>query len=99
MSKKYKKEEEAKEKNATLFDPSEFNSWNEEWKGMPEFVQKDLQPHRTLLIHFTNDEGVKEFAELVDCKISPKTQSIWFPKTTKIESVGKLRYKAKNNES
>ena len=27
-------------------------SWRDEWQGMPEFIQEDLSPKRTISIHF-----------------------------------------------
>ncbi len=40
--------------------------WQEYWKGMPEFVQKDLAPWKTIYVHFENREGMEAFSKLVD---------------------------------
>ena len=53
--------------------------WDEIWGGMPEFLQEDLRPARTLYVHFRTDEDVNDFLELIGQKISPKTQYIWYP--------------------
>lgn len=53
--------------------------WEEAWKGMPEFLQEDLRPARTLYVHFRTDEDVSDFLNLIDQTINPKTQYIWYP--------------------
>jgi len=65
-------------KQTSLFGDDEW--WEEMWQGMPEFVQEDLTPARTLYIHFRTDEDVREFLEVIDQTVTPKTKSIWFPK-------------------
>jgi hypothetical protein len=50
------------------------------WKDMPEFVQTNAMPVRTLYVHFEKYEDVQAFAELVDQKITLKTKYIWYPK-------------------
>ena len=64
--------------------------WEEEWQGMPEFVQEDKMPFRTIYVHFENQQDLEEFAELVDQRITSKTKFIWYPKA-KIEELIKLR--------
>lgn len=54
-------------------------SWKEEWKDMPEFVQEDLTSYRKIFVHFRNDEDVQKFAELINQRITPKQKSLWFP--------------------
>ena len=68
----------------TLFDDFE-NSWQKEWKEMPEFNQKDLTSDRKIVIHFRNKDDVKKFAELINQKITPKQSSLWFPYMPKIK--------------
>ena len=70
--------EEIKEKYGT--DPlADFNA-EDEWEGMPDFESGDERSHRDIIVHFTNDEDVKKFAELVNQNIGEKTKYIWFPK-------------------
>jgi hypothetical protein len=54
-------------------------SWKEEWKDMPEFIQKDLTSYRKIIVHFRNEEDINKFAELIEQKITPKQKSTWFP--------------------
>jgi hypothetical protein len=48
-------------------------AWKKEWKGMPEFEQKDLTPKHSIIINF------KDFCKLVKQDLTDKTKSIWFP--------------------
>lgn len=50
-----------------------------EWDGMPEFVQEKKEPFAKIIIRFDSEKDLKEFAELIDQKLTPKTKSIWFP--------------------
>lgn len=49
------------------------------WEGMPPYEHKDLQPARSLTVHFANDADIAAFAKLVGQKIGEKTRSIWYP--------------------
>ena len=55
-------------------------SWKEEWKGMPEFIQEDLTSFRKIIVHFKCQEDVDTFAKLIGQKITPKSPSLWYPK-------------------
>ena len=66
--------------------------WEDHWKNMPEFVQKDKTSYKKLIVHFRNSEDMKKFEKLVEQKITKKTDSIWYPKATFGES-SKYRYK------
>lgn len=59
--------------------------WKEEWKGMPEFVQNDLAPFKSILVHFSSFENAQKFATLVQQPITMDTQSIWYPEEDYIE--------------
>lgn len=51
----------------------------EEWVGMPEYVNEDKMPHRSIIVHFANGESVEQFLKLVGQTISEKTKFIWYP--------------------
>lgn len=55
------------------------NQWVSEWLGMPDFEQEDLTPLKSLTIHFSTEEALVSFAELVGQRLTMKTKSIWFP--------------------
>jgi len=59
--------------------PQLFDMEEDEWQGMPEFVQEDLSPHRVIYVRFRNDEDVAKFEELMGQKITEKQKTIWFP--------------------
>ena len=55
------------------------NEWEKEWKNMPEFISENKQPSQQIIVSFRNYEDVKEFAKLINVKVSRKTNSFWFP--------------------
>lgn len=71
-------------KQGTLFDgewdiePEEW--WQSEWQNMPEFVQNNLEPFKSITVHFASEEDMLLFAKLVEQTITEITKSIWFPK-------------------
>jgi hypothetical protein len=66
------------EKQNALFDGLD-ESFRDEWKNMPEYVQEDLTPHRVINVRFRNAEDVALFQKLMDQKITEKQKTIWFP--------------------
>lgn len=58
-------------------------SWEKHWKGMPEFSQEDLEPYRSIKIHFYTKEDVEEFSELIQQRILDRTKFLWYPTTEK----------------
>lgn len=57
----------------------ELTVWHREWQGMPEFVQEDLSPTKSVIVHFATLGDLADFARLLDQRITPNTQSIWYP--------------------
>ena len=64
--------------NKTLFDDLE-ESFREEWRDMPEFVQEDLTPFRVINVRFRNQADVDAFEKLMAQKITEKQKTLWFP--------------------
>jgi len=65
---------------ATLFgDLEQFAVWRQEWRAMPEFVQEDQEPWKTLIVHFSSRGDMDAFAALVEQRLTKQTQSIWYP--------------------
>lgn len=60
-----------------LFDKGEW--WEQMWKGMPEFIQEDQEPVKSILVHFETRADMESFAELVKQRITLNTKSIWWP--------------------
>lgn len=63
--------------------------WEGEWQGMPEFIQNDLQPFKTLYVHFDSWENVQKFAQLLGQKITIDTPSIWYPEADFVSKLNK----------
>jgi hypothetical protein len=78
-----------------LFEKGEW--WDSLWNGMPEFVQEDQEPYRTIYVHFENRADVEAFAELVKQKITANTKSIWYPEAEIGHFSGKC-YKAESED-
>jgi hypothetical protein len=55
-------------------------SWRKEWKGMPEFTQKDLTSFRSIVVHFHSQKDVDDFSKLIGQRITLKQKSLWFPR-------------------
>lgn len=66
---------------ADLFLDKEFGKTDafEEWEGMPEFDNENLEYFRSIKIHFENQEDVDEFAEKTGLKLTEVTRSILYP--------------------
>ena len=62
----------------SLFDQLD-ESFRQEWQNMPEYVQEDLTPYRTINVRFRNAEDVVEFEKLMQQKITEKQKTLWFP--------------------
>jgi hypothetical protein len=54
-------------------------SFRDEWKNMPEYVQEDLTPFRVINVRFRNAEDVALFEKLMEQKITEKQKTLWFP--------------------
>lgn len=65
--------------------------WREHWKNMPEFIQEDLQPHQSIIVHFENREDMDNFSKLINQKLTYKTKSVWYPEA-EIGKVANKRY-------
>ncbi len=53
--------------------------WEKEWQNMPEFVQDDKTPYKSVKVNFRNKEDMDEFMKLINQKFTMKTLSIWHP--------------------
>lgn len=63
-----------------LFDKGEW--WDEYWRGMPEFIQEDLSPFKTISVLFQNDADIESFERLIGYKVDRATRytsSTWYP--------------------
>lgn len=53
--------------------------WYEEWKDMPEFIQENKEPIKSVVIHFETIEDMKKFSELIGKNITMQTKGFFFP--------------------
>ena len=76
---------------ANLFGHGEW--WEEDWRGMPEFVQPDQSPKYSILIAFATKANVEAFAKLMEQKISHTegryTRSLWYPEAEEVSKLDK----------
>lgn len=71
--------DENKEDQFSLFGNDPW--WHDDWKGMPEFVQNDLEPYKSLIVHFEKWEDVQKFAKILNQTITAQTKSLWYPES------------------
>jgi len=65
-------------------DEKEVETSKKHWVGMPEFIQEDNKPYKTILLHFRTKEDFENFVEKykildVEQKITQKTKYIYYP--------------------
>ncbi|MDN4590821.1 hypothetical protein DBA29_20280 [Xenophilus aerolatus] len=51
-----------------------------DWSGMPEFVQPDARPFRSVIVHMLDQAAADQFAALIGQTITEKTKYVFFPK-------------------
>lgn len=57
--------------------------WQQEWVGLPEFMQLQREPYALIHVRFATAEDLAEFSKLVDQKVNRTTKAIWFPEIVK----------------
>ena len=75
-----------------IIDENVVNDPLAEWEDMPEFIQDDLQPYRSIIIHFVEEKDVKDFFKLLDQPFSEKARYLWHPQLIREDNESK-RYK------
>ena len=78
--------------------PAKKESWEKEWRGMPEFDHQDLSPLKTINIRFKTERALKRFEKLTGQTITDKTQSIWYPEAEITRMVDKRYIKPKGRQ-
>ena len=68
-----------------LVDSGDANDANEEWQGMPEFVQEKREPFCKIVVRFRNQADLEDFAAKIGQKLNVKSQSTWHPELKKGE--------------
>lgn len=49
------------------------------YRGMPEYVQKDLKAYRKVVVHLADEDAVRKFFKLINQSYTEKTNSVQFP--------------------
>lgn len=74
----------ASDAQESLFELEE--DWRKEWNGMPRFEQKDLESWQSIKVHFKSKDDRESFGAVVEQTVTDLTNSIWYPKATKMIS-------------
>ena len=61
--------------------------WEKHWQGMPEFVQEDKQPYKSIIVHFKTKQDMNDFMKIVQQKFTMKSKFIWHPKHQNISYI------------
>jgi len=72
-----------------LFDKGEW--WDPYWRGMPEFVQENQMPWKSIYVHFESRKDMEDFSKLVGQRIGLQTRFIWYPEA-EIEKVAHMAW-------
>lgn len=70
----------------------------DEWEGMPEFEQPDAMPFRSIVVHFTEQAHVDDFATLIGQTISDRTKFVYHPRAERADNT-QHRYAAVEPEA
>lgn len=49
------------------------------WKGMPEFIQPEAGPIKSLTVNFATKEDMHKFSKMIGQKVTAQTRSVWYP--------------------
>lgn len=73
--------------NQTSMFGDQYDIRHDEWVGMPEFVQHDIEPDYRVLVQIRGEQNLAEFAKRVEQAIPPdRRRSIWFPPRDRIDN-------------
>lgn len=56
---------------------------------MPEFIQNDQEPFKTVYVHFESRKDVEAFAALVGQTITMNTRALWYPESEILSKLDK----------
>jgi len=76
------KREARDQDQGTLFDMEP--DWRAEWWGMPDFANADIRPSSSLTVNFETAEDRSRFAKDLGIKLTPDSNSTWFPQQERL---------------
>lgn len=53
--------------------------WRKEWLDMPEYVRQEEYVYQKITVSFKTKKDVEKFAQLLNRRITERTDSMWFP--------------------
>ena len=53
--------------------------WREAWRGMPEYSHRDLEPWKSVKVHFQNPVDFADFASTIGQPLTHQTRYVHFP--------------------
>ncbi len=68
--------------------------WQEQWQGMPEFVQNRQREYAKIIVRFRSKEDLDDFAQLIGQRLNRLSQCTWHPELHKGEIQGRKKYVA-----
>lgn len=72
--------------------------WKKHWKEMPEFIQENNPPYRSVKVKFKTKEIYDSFVKLLNQNMTQRTKSIWYPEA-KASDIFKYRWIQPQNTS
>ena len=60
--------------------------WREAWGGMPEYSHKDLEPWKSVWVHFPSPAALADFAHLLGQPRTHQTRYVHFPRVDPLKS-------------
>jgi hypothetical protein len=54
-------------------------SWKDAWWGMPDFTMGDATPAYRITVNFLTREDVRAFADRLQVRVTPRSDSMWYP--------------------
>jgi len=67
----------------------EWKDWEQHWKGMPDFLQKDERPFHSVRVNLKNPDDLARFSELMGQTMTKDTRSTWYPPQERIPQIDK----------
>lgn len=56
------------------------DKWRNHWTGMPEYIQEENGPWKSIAVKFASEQDMQNFAELIGQSLTDKTKSTWHPR-------------------
>jgi hypothetical protein len=78
-----------------IIGPTNIPKPEDEWEGMPEYINEDKSSYKSVRVHFKTKKDMENFSKVIGQNILETTRSIWFPQV-EIEKYMDKYYAAKS---